>query len=45
MIEGGEDEIKLEEYVINPNSNQPYYERSLKHHSDTISQIVFNPNK
>jgi hypothetical protein len=25
--------------------NEPYYDRTLKYHSDTVSQIVFNPNK
>ena len=25
--------------------NQPYYFKSLKYHSDTVSGIVFNPNK
>jgi len=25
--------------------NQPIYEKTLKCHSDTISQVVFNPNK
>ena len=34
-----------EELDYEETTNQPNYERSLKFHSDTISQVVFNPNK
>lgn len=29
----------------NSNQNEPYYEKTLRYHSDTVSQVVFNPNK
>lgn len=25
--------------------NEPIYEKTLRYHSDTISQLAFNPNK
>ncbi len=31
--------------VNNLNLNEPKYYKTLKYHADTISQMVFNPNK
>ena len=40
-----EEEFNYTNQISEENSSQPFYERSLKFHSDTVSQVVFNPNK
>jgi hypothetical protein len=45
MIENSKENLNLQEENIEDTSSSPLYERSLKFHSDTVSQIVFNPNK
>ncbi len=39
------DVIETNENGNKDSSDQPHYERTLRYHVDTITQIVFNPNK
>ena len=45
MIENSKEDSNLHDEKSNEIYSTPIYERSLKFHSDTVSQIVFNPNK